>query len=92
VAGIGGHDPEWTVSFARNAPWRICAGPQRIAEGFPLSIRLLREMHGILLTDGRGAQKQPAEFRRSQNWIGGTRPGNAAFVPPPATHLDAGSG
>jgi Fic family protein len=46
-------------------------------------------MHGILLADGRGAQKQPGEFRRSQNWIGGTRPGNAAFVPPPPTHLDA---
>ncbi len=64
-------------------------GLERMAGGFPLSTRLLREMHGILLTDGRGAQKQPGEFRRSQNWIGGTRPGNAAFVPPPPTHLDA---
>lgn len=64
-------------------------GLERMAGGFPLSTRLLREMHGILLADGRGAQKQPGEFRRSQNWIGGTRPGNAAFVPPPPTHLDA---
>ena len=64
-------------------------GLERMASGFPLSTRLLREMHGILLADGRGAQKQPGEFRRSQNWIGGTRPGNAAFVPPPPTHLDA---
>ena len=64
-------------------------GLERIAGGFPLTNRLLREMHGILLAEGRGAQKQPGEFRRSQNWIGGTRPGNAAFVPPPPTHLDA---
>lgn len=64
-------------------------GLERLAAGFPLSTRLLREMHGILLADWRGAQKQPGEFRRSQNWIGGTRPGNAAFVPPPPTHLDA---
>jgi len=64
-------------------------GLERLAGGFPLSTRLLREMHGILLADGRGAQKQPGEFRRSQNWIGGTRPGNAGFVPPPPTHLDA---
>jgi Fic family protein len=64
-------------------------GLERMAGGFPLSTRLLREMHGILLADGRGAQKQPGEFRRSQNWIGGTRPGNASFVPPPPTHLDA---
>ena len=64
-------------------------GLERIAGGFPLTNRLLREMHGILLAEGRGAQKQRGEFRRSQNWIGGTRPGNAAFVPPPPTHLDA---
>ncbi|MBV8803824.1 MAG: Fic family protein [Sinobacteraceae bacterium] len=64
-------------------------GLERIAGGFPLSNRLLREMHGILLAEGRGAHKQPGEFRRSQNWIGGTRPGNAAFVPPPPTQLDA---
>ncbi|MEA3177351.1 MAG: hypothetical protein QOI59_874 [Gammaproteobacteria bacterium] len=63
-------------------------GLERMAGGFPLSTRLLREMHGILLAGGRGAQKQPGEFRRSQNWVGGTRPGNAAFVPPPPTHLD----
>jgi Fic family protein len=63
-------------------------GMGRLAEGFPLVNRLLREMHGILLADGRGAEKQPGEFRRSQNWIGGTRPGNAAFVPPPPQRLD----
>lgn len=58
-------------------------GVSRLREGFPLSNRLLREMHQRLLADGRGAEKQPGEFRRSQNWIGGTRPGNAHFVPPP---------
>ena len=58
-------------------------GLQRLRNGFPLSNRLLREMHEILLATGRGAQKTPGEFRQTQNWIGGTRPGNAAFVPPP---------
>ena len=58
-------------------------GLHRLAEGFPLSNRLIREIHGVLLSRGRGSSKNPGEFRRSQNWIGGTRPGNAAFVPPP---------
>jgi len=57
-------------------------GLQRLHDGFPLSNRLLREMHGILLAEGRGARKTPGEFRKTQNWIGGTRPGNATFVPP----------
>ena len=64
-------------------------GVARIRGGFPLSLRLIREMHEIILRSGRGATKQPGEFRRSQNWIGGTRPGNALFVPPPPNHLDA---
>ncbi|MDR1827998.1 MAG: Fic family protein [Methylobacteriaceae bacterium] len=59
-------------------------GLRRLEEGFPLSLRLMREIHGVLLGKGRGANRTPGEFRRSQNWIGGTRPGNAAFVPPPA--------
>ena len=63
-------------------------GVSRIRGGFPLSLRLIREMHAILLRSGRGAAKQPGEFRRSQNWIGGTRPGNALFVPPPPNLLD----
>jgi len=58
-------------------------GLQRVRNGFPVSNRLIREMHAILLARGRGADREPGEFRTSQNWIGGTRPGNAAFVPPP---------
>lgn len=64
-------------------------GMRRLRGGFPLSLRLLREMHEILLKSGRGASKQPGAFRRSQNWIGGTRPGNALFVPPPPERLGA---
>jgi Fic family protein len=62
-------------------------GIQRL-EQLPLSLRLIREMHAHLLQSGRGMTKDPGEFRRSQNWIGGTRPGNALFVPPPPTELD----
>jgi Fic family protein len=58
-------------------------GIKRLAEGFPFSLRLLKEIHQVLLSTGRGTEKTPGEFRSSQNWIGGTRPGNAAFVPPP---------
>ncbi|WP_374764798.1 Fic family protein [Yunchengibacter salinarum] len=50
---------------------------------FPLSLRLLREIHDRLMSNSRGGNKMPGEFRTSQNWIGGTRPGNALFVPPP---------
>jgi len=64
-------------------------GINRLAEGFPLCNRLLREVHAKLLSRGRGATKQPGEFRRSQNWIGGTRPGNAQFVPPPPQEVEA---
>ncbi|MDV3238085.1 MAG: Fic family protein [Gammaproteobacteria bacterium] len=59
-------------------------GLRLLKEGLPLSLRLIREVHGVLLAKGRGSNLTPGEFRRSQNWIGGTRPGNAAFVPPPA--------
>lgn len=59
-------------------------GLARLAEGFPLSLRLIRETHEILLSGARSSNRTPGEFRRTQNWIGGTRPGNASFVPPPA--------
>ena len=58
-------------------------GLKRLDAGFPLSNRLLREVHGRLMASGRGSEHDPGNFRRSQNWIGGTRPGNATFVPPP---------
>jgi Fic family protein len=58
-------------------------GLERLRGGFPISLRLIREIHEVLLSKGRGSEKQPGEFRQSQNWIGGTRPGTAAFVPPP---------
>lgn len=59
-------------------------GLRRIREGFPLCNRLIREIHAALLASGRGSDKTPGEFRRSQNWIGGSRPGTAHFVPAPA--------
>ena len=63
-------------------------GLQRLQGGFPLSNRLIREMHDRLLADGRGSERSPGEFRRTQNWIGGTRPGNAHFVPPPPQQVE----
>ena len=59
-------------------------GLRRLAGGLPLCNRLLLEIHERLLSSGRGSRSLPGEFRRSQNWIGGTRPGTAHFVPPPA--------
>jgi Fic family protein len=53
------------------------------ADGLPISVRLMCDAHQLLMNGARGANKQPGELRRSQNWIGGTRPGNAVFVPPP---------
>lgn len=62
-------------------------GLKRLGEGFPLSLRLIREIHRVLLKNARGERKNPGEFRTSQNWIGGTRPGKAKFVPPPPENL-----
>src|SRR5438552_12539604 len=62
-------------------------GLRRLAGGFPLSLRLIREIHAILLRGGRGANKTPGEVRRSQNWIRGSHPGNASFVPPPPEQM-----
>lgn len=79
VAGI----PNQDVVEVSNYVAAMEHGLKRIQSGFPLSLRLIREMHEVLLNKGRGSSKQPGEFRRSQNWIGGTRPGNAKFVPAP---------
>jgi Fic family protein len=75
--------PLQDVQEVSNYVAAINHGQRRLREGFPLSLRLIREMHATLLAKGRGSEKNPGEFRHSQNWIGGTRPGNAHFVPPP---------
>jgi Fic family protein len=82
------HVPLADVAEVSNYVAAMEHGMKRLRDGFPLSLRLIREMHAILLQSGRGASKQPGEFRRSQNWIGGTRPGNALFVPPPPDRLN----
>ena len=84
--------PETPVSDVEEVSNYVAAvnhGLKRMREDdFPVSLRLMREMHAVLLRGGRGAQAAPGEFRRSQNWIGGSRPGNALFVPPPVGELD----
>ena len=62
-------------------------GFKRLRGGFPLSLRLLREIHAVLIGGARNPALAPGEFRRTQVWVGGTRPGNAVFVPPPAAEL-----
>jgi Fic family protein len=82
--------PGVPIDDAREVSLYVAAldhGLKRLRGGFPLSIRLLREVHRVLLGHGRGAQNAPGEFRKTQVWIGGTRPGNAVFVPPPANEL-----
>lgn len=69
--------------------FRLVQGHLRDPSGLPISVRLLCDAHRLLLDGVRGTGKQPGELRRSQNWIGGTRPGNAAFVPPPPEHVAA---
>ena len=78
-------DVEEVTNYLRAFRW--VQSQLRDAQGLPISVRLLCQAHGLLLDGVRGAGKQPGELRRSQNWIGGTRPGNAAFVPPPAERL-----
>jgi Fic family protein len=75
--------PRPEVAEPLNAVRALYHGLERLEGGFPLSNRLLREMHAILIADTRGANQDPGNFRRTQNWIGGSRPGNARFVPPP---------
>ena len=75
------------VSEVSNYVAALDHGLKRLREGFPLSLRLIKEIHAILMSGVRGGTKDPGEFRRSQNWIGGSRPGNARFVPPPPDRL-----
>ena len=74
-------DVEEVTNYLRAFRW--AQGQLRDPQGLPISVRLLCEAHRLLLDGARGAGKQPGELRRSQNWIGGARPGRAAFVPPP---------
>jgi Fic family protein len=84
----GGLPPNDDIAEVVNYVAAIRHGLRRIREdGFPVCLRLIREMHEMVLQSGRGSHKQPGEFRTSQNWVGGTRPGNASFVPPPPEEL-----
>jgi Fic family protein len=78
-------DVEEVTNYLRAFRW--VQAQLRDPKGLPISVRLLCEAHRLLLDGARGAGKQPGELRRSQNWIGGTRPGNAVFVPPPPEHV-----
>ncbi len=80
-------DVQEVTNYLRAFQW--VQAQLRHPKGLPLSVRLLNQAHGLLLDGVRGSGKQPGELRRSQNWIGGTRPGHAAFVPPPAERVPA---
>lgn len=83
VPGVPRHD---TLEVS-NCVAALDHGIRQVREGFPLSNRLFWEIHEILLSSGRGSKMLPGEYRKSQNWIGGSRPGNAHFVPPPHTEV-----
>ena len=78
-------DVEEVTNYLR--AFRLVRENLRDPKGLPMSVRLMRDAHRVLLAGARGSSKQPGELRSSQNWIGGTRPGNAAFVPPPADQV-----
>jgi Fic family protein len=78
-------DVEEVTNYVRAFRW--VQAQLRDPQGLPISVRLLCEAHRLLMHGVRGSGKQPGELRQSQNWIGGTRPGNAAFVPPPAQRV-----
>ncbi len=80
-------DVEEVTNYLRAFRW--VQDQLRDPKGLPISVRLLRHAHRLLLDGVRGAGKQPGKLRRSQNWIGGTRPGNAVFVPPPPERVSA---
>ena len=74
-------DVEEVTNYLR--AFKLVQGKLRDPAGLPISVRLLCDAHRLLMNGARGAGKQPGELRRSQNWIGGSRPGRAVFVPPP---------
>lgn len=78
-------DVEEVTNYLR--AFRLVQEQLRDPKGLPISVRLLCDAHRLLLNGVRGSGKQPGELRRSQNWIGGTRPGNAVFVPPPPENV-----
>lgn len=73
-------DIEEATSYLR--AFRLVRDPLHASSGLPISVRLLCKTHRVLLDGVRGSCKQPGEERRSQNWVGGARPGDAVFVPP----------
>lgn len=83
VSGV----PSADVGEVSNYSAAMQHGLDRLRGGFPLTLRLIREIHAVLVKGLRGGDKTPGEFRTSQNWIGGTRPGNAVYVPPPPHEL-----
>jgi Fic family protein len=85
-AEAAGGNPIDDIREVSNYVDAMMYGLHRLAT-LPLSLRLIREMHQRLLQSGRGRSQNPGEFRTSQNWIGGTRPGNALFVPPPPNEV-----
>ncbi len=85
VAVSNTDDVEEVTNYLR--AFRLVQDNLRDPRGLPISVRLLCEAHRLLLDGARGSGKQPGTLRRSQNWIGGTRPGNAVFVPPPAERV-----
>lgn len=79
-------DVEEVTNYLR--AFRLVQENIRSSSGLPVSLRLICEAHRLLMDGVRGCSKQPGEIRRSQNWIGGSRPGNAVFVPPPPNRVD----
>jgi Fic family protein len=88
-AAVTGESKRDDIREVRNYVSALEHGVGRLKEGFPLSLRLITEMHGILLCNVRGQERTPGEFRRSQNWIGSpdNRPDTARFVPPPVEEM-----
>lgn len=88
-AAVTGEAKRDDIREVRNYITALEHGVTRLREGFPISLRLIKEMHAILLHEVRGQERTPGEFRQSQNWISSpdNRPGTARFVPPPVEEM-----